>query len=161
VDISVPHLVRTVRRFVDEEERAGKGSPAPLRPARSMAKERHPESAAAEEKKPKAPVTYQVSEQPSSKVQEEEFAKQLRLARYLAAANLPPPRRLEAAPEAKRRNTSDPLQRRGLKPRRERPARSPARKNWRKKGGVRDGRVDKLPSSGWRRGEKQRPERGR
>jgi hypothetical protein len=38
--------------------------------------------------KAKAPVTYQVSEQPSSKVQEEEFAKQLRLARYLAAGRL-------------------------------------------------------------------------
>jgi hypothetical protein len=45
-----------------------------------MAKERHPESAAAEETKPKAPITYQVSEQPSTRVQEEEFAKQLRLA---------------------------------------------------------------------------------
>jgi hypothetical protein len=31
--------------------------------------------------KPKAPVTYQVAEQPSALVQEEEFAKQLRLAR--------------------------------------------------------------------------------
>jgi len=80
VDISVPHLVRTVRRFVDEEElAAGKGSPAPRRPASPMAKERHPELAAAEATKPKAPVTYQVSEQPSSRVQEEEFAKQLRL----------------------------------------------------------------------------------
>jgi hypothetical protein len=49
-------------------------------------KERHPESAAAEETKPKAAFTYQVSEQPSSRVQEEEFVKQLRLARYLAAS---------------------------------------------------------------------------
>jgi hypothetical protein len=47
--------------------------------------ERHPEPAAAEATKPKVSVTYQVSEQPSSSVQEEEFAKQLRLARYLAA----------------------------------------------------------------------------
>jgi hypothetical protein len=92
VDISVPHLVRTVRRFVDEEERAAGRSPAPRRPASPMAKERHPESAAAEETKPKIPATYQVSEQPSSRVQEEEFAKQLRLARYLAAASLPPSR---------------------------------------------------------------------
>jgi hypothetical protein len=77
VDISVPHLVRTVRRFVDEEERtAGKGSSA----------QRPPESAAAEATKSKTQVTYQVSEQPSSRVQEEEFAKQLRLARYLAEA---------------------------------------------------------------------------
>jgi hypothetical protein len=86
VDISVPHLVRTVRRFVDEEERVGvKGSTA----------ERHPEPAAAEATKPKAPVTYQVSEQPSSRVQEEEFAKQLRLAPYLAAGGSPPSRQLE------------------------------------------------------------------
>src|SRR5260370_26002668 len=54
-----------------------------------MAKEGHPESIAAEETKPKAPATYQVSEQPSTRVQEEEFAKQLRLARNLAAASLP------------------------------------------------------------------------
>jgi hypothetical protein len=65
VDISVPHLVRTIRRFVDEEERVGdKESPAPRRPASPMAREPHPESAVAQETKPKAPVTYQVSEQP-------------------------------------------------------------------------------------------------
>ncbi len=101
VDISVPHLVRTVRRFVDEEERAGKGSPAPRRPANPMAKERHPESAAAEETKAKAPVAYQVSEQPSTRVQEEEFAKQLRIARYLAAASLPPSRPVEPVREVR------------------------------------------------------------
>jgi hypothetical protein len=97
VDISVPHLVRTVRRFVDEEERAGEGSPAPLRPVSdsSLTKERHQESAGAEETKPKAPVTHQVSEQLSTRVQEEESAKQLRLARYLAASSLPPSRPLE------------------------------------------------------------------
>jgi hypothetical protein len=90
VDISVPHLVRTVRRFVDEEERAaGKGSTAPRRPASPTAKAHHLESVAAEGTKPKTAVTYQVSEQPSTRVQEEEFVKQLRLARYLAAASLP------------------------------------------------------------------------
>src|ERR1700722_2371324 len=77
VDISVPHLVRTVRRFVDEEERAGNASRAPTGP---MTKERHPESNP-EATNAKAPVTYQMSEQPSALVQEEEFAKQLRLAR--------------------------------------------------------------------------------
>ena len=62
------------------------GKVPPLRQVqRVLTEERHPESAAAEETKPKAPVTYQVSEQPSTRVQEEEFAKQLRLARYLAA----------------------------------------------------------------------------
>jgi hypothetical protein len=97
LDISVPHLVRTVRRFVDEEERGGKGSPAPRRPVSDsfLTKERHPESAAAEEVKPKAVVTYQVSERPSSRVQKEEFAKQLRLARYLAAGGSPPSRPME------------------------------------------------------------------
>jgi hypothetical protein len=87
----VPHLVRTVRRFVDEEERLGGRSPAQHRPASPMAKEGHPESAAAEATKSKAQATYQVSELPSSRVQEEEFAKQLRLARFLADSSLPPP----------------------------------------------------------------------
>jgi dihydroneopterin aldolase len=62
-----------------------------------MAKERQPESAAAEATKPKAAVTYQVSEQPSTRVQEEEFAKQLRLARYLAGASLGRPRDIQKA----------------------------------------------------------------
>jgi hypothetical protein len=102
VDISVPHLVRTVRRFVDEEERAGgKASTAQQGPASPEAKERRQYSAAAEEVNPKAPVTYQVSEQPSARVQEEEFGKQLRLARYLAAGGSPPSRALEPAAETK------------------------------------------------------------
>jgi hypothetical protein len=46
-------------------------------------------------------VPYQVSEQPSPRVQEEEFAKQLRLARYLAAGGSSPAPWLEAMPEAK------------------------------------------------------------
>jgi len=116
VDISVPHLVRTVRRFVDEEERAaGKGSPAPRPPASPLAKERHQESAVAEATKPKAPVTYQVSEQPSTRVQEEEFAKQLRLARYLAAGGSPPSRPLESAPEAKTPKRGRPVAKAGAK----------------------------------------------
>src|SRR5260221_11589128 len=98
VDISVPHLVRTVRRFMDEEERAGKGSPAPRRPVSdsSLTKERHQELGAAGETKLKAPVTYQIPEQSTTRVQEEEFAKQLRLARYLAGGGSPPSRRPEA-----------------------------------------------------------------
>jgi hypothetical protein len=40
-------------------------------------------------------VTYQISEQPAAMVQEEDFAKQLGLARYLAASSLPPARPLE------------------------------------------------------------------
>jgi hypothetical protein len=42
-------------------------------------------------------MTYRVSEQSSARVQEEKFAKQLRLARYLAAASLSPSRPLEPA----------------------------------------------------------------
>jgi hypothetical protein len=90
--------------------------------------------------KPKAPVTYQVSEQPSIRVQEEEFAKQLRLARYLAAASLPPVRLPEAVPGAKtpkRRRPAKP----GAKAKAETVSKKLGRKNWRKKGGVRDGRV--------------------
>ena len=99
VDISVPHMLRTIRRLIDEVERVADRSPAPGRPVSPMTKERRPESAAAKEAKPKAPVTYQLSEQPSSRVQEEEFAKQLRLARYLAAGSSPSSRSLEAAPK--------------------------------------------------------------
>ena len=54
----------------------------------------HSDINAAEEKQ-KASVKYQVSEQPAAMVREEEFAKQLRLARYLAGASLPPSRPLE------------------------------------------------------------------
>jgi hypothetical protein len=116
VDISVPHLVRTVRRFVHEEEQAGKGSLAQRLPAgdSSVTKERHPESAGAEGTKAKAAVTYQVAEQPSAKVQEEEFAKQLRLARYLAAASLPS-RPVEPAPEAKTPKRGRPVAKAGAK----------------------------------------------
>jgi hypothetical protein len=49
----------------------------------------------------KSEATYQVVEQPSVVVREEEFAKQLRIARYLAASSLPPSRPLEPASVAK------------------------------------------------------------
>ncbi len=173
VDISVPHLVRTIRRFVDEEERVGdRGSPAPRRPVSvsSLTKERHPETAAAEETKPKAPVTYQVSEQPSTRVQEEEFAKQLRLARYLAAASLPParplepvrqprtPKRMRSVTKARPKTKAERL----AKKAREEESGKKAREEELAKERRRAGRPGhKLPSSDPRRGEKQRPERGR
>jgi hypothetical protein len=157
VDISVPHLVRTIRRFIDEEERVAGRSPAPRRPVSPMAKERQQESAAAEGAKPKAPVTYQVSEQPSIKVQEEEFTKQLRLARYLAGASLPPSRSLEPALKAR-----TPKQGRSI---RKTPPKSKAEPARRKAGEAelakerrRVGQaVQRPPSSGPRRSEKQRP----
>jgi hypothetical protein len=46
-------------------------------------------------------VTYQPSEQASPLLREDEFAKQLRLARYLAASSLPPSRPLEPHLEAR------------------------------------------------------------
>jgi hypothetical protein len=152
VDISVPHLVRTVRRFVDEEERAG---------GKVSTAERHPEPAAAEATKPKATVTYQVTEQPSTRVQEEEFAKQLRLARYLAAGGSPPSRPLEPAPEAKTPKRGRPIAKTGAKAKAETVGKK-AREEELAKERRRAGRVgQKMPSSGSGRGEKQRPERGR
>jgi hypothetical protein len=156
VDISVPHLVRTVRRFVDEEERVAGRSPAPRRPVSPMAKEGHPESAAAEETKPKAPVTYQVSEQPSARVQEEEFAKQLRLARYLAAASLPPSRPLEPVRQPRTPKQERPSAKAGTKTKAERLAKK-AREEELAKERRRAGRPGhKVPPSGPQRGEKQR-----
>jgi hypothetical protein len=126
-----------------------------------MAKERPQESAPAQETKPRAPVTYQVSEQPSSRAQEEEFAKQLRLARHLAAGGSPPSRTLEP----------------GRQPRTHKQERTIAKAGGKAKAGAggkkapeeelakerrRAGRVDqKVPSAGPGRGEKQRPGPGR
>ena len=152
VDISVPHLVRTVRRFVDEEERAG---------GKAATVQRHPESAAAEETKPKAPITCQVPEQPSTRVQEGEFAKQLRLARYLAAGGSPPSRPLEPAPEAKTPKRERPVAKAGAKTKVE-TASKKAREEELAKERRRAGRVgQKGPASDPGRGEKQRPSRGR
>jgi hypothetical protein len=157
VDISVPHLVRTVRRFVDEEERVAGRSPGPRRPATPMAGERHPESAVAEEANPKAPVTYQMSEQPSSRVQEEEFAKQLRLARYLAAGGSPPSRSLEPAPETKTPKRGRPVVKAGAKTKAATVGKK-AREEELAKERRRAGRVGhKVSSAGSGRGEKQRP----
>jgi hypothetical protein len=153
VDISVPHLVRTVRRFVHEEERAaGKGSPAPRRPASdsSVTRERHPESAAAEETKPRDPVRYQVSEQPSSRVQEEEFAKQLRLARHLAAGGSPPLRPLEPVREARTPKRGRPVAKAGAKATGKKAREEELAKERRRAG-------RKLPASDPGRGGKQRP----
>jgi hypothetical protein len=92
VEISVPHLVRTIRRFIQEEEQGG---------GRASVGQRGPVAHSPEQTKPQTPVTYQVSEQPSALVQEQEFAKQLRIARYLAAASLPAARPLEPVANAR------------------------------------------------------------
>jgi hypothetical protein len=162
VDISVPHMLRTIRRLIDEEERVGgKGSPAPRRPASPMIKERHPESAAAEATKPKTPVTYQVSEQPSTRVQEEEFAKQLRLARYLAAGGSPPARPLEAIRQPRTPKRERSVAKAGAKTKAGTAAKK-AREEELAKERRRAGRVgQKVPSAGFGRAEKQRGSPGR
>jgi hypothetical protein len=79
VDISKIHLMRAIRRFIEEEERASAAQQPTLT------------------KETKSASTNQIVEQPSAVVREEEFAKQLRIARYLAGARLPAVRSLEPA----------------------------------------------------------------
>jgi hypothetical protein len=162
VDISVPHMLRTIRRLIDEVERpAGKGLSVQRGPAGSVAKERPQESAAAEKTKPKAPVTYQVSEQPSARVQEEEFAKQLRIARYLAAGGSPPSRPLEVIRQPRTPKRGRPVAKAGAKTKAGTAAKK-AREEELAKERRRAGRVgQKVPSAGPGRGEKQRPGPGR
>jgi len=150
VDISVPHLVRTIRRFVDEEERgAGKGSGERQVPI------------ATGEAKSNAPVTYQVAEQPSTRVQEEEFAKQLRLARYLATGGSPPSRTLEPARQPRTRKPDRRIAKAGAKAKPETVGKK-AQKEELARERRRAGQVGhKLPSSGPGKGEKQRPSPGR
>jgi hypothetical protein len=89
VDISTQHLMRAIRLFIPEGE--GGGSEA------SAVQERQEGPLAGGEEK-RTSVTYQPSEQASPLLREDEFAKQLRLARYLAASSLPPSRPPGAAP---------------------------------------------------------------
>jgi hypothetical protein len=78
VDISTQHLMRAIRLFIKE----GEGIPGKV-------SERHPGAPSpGGEKK----ITYSLSEQASPLIREEEFAKQLRLARYLAGASVGRPR---------------------------------------------------------------------
>jgi hypothetical protein len=142
VDISVPHLVRTVRRFVDEEERTGgKGSPAPRGPASPAAKGRHPEVAAAEATTPKTRSRTRLLNNPVQKSRRRNLRSNCgwrgiwrRKARRLRGHW----RRLASQ---ERRKRAGSLQRRGLRPRRERSTRRLGRKNWRRKGGGRVGWV--------------------
>ena len=87
VDISKIHLMRAIRRFIEEEERAG---------GRGSTDQRPPET-----REVKSGATYQVAEQPSAVVREAEFAKQLRIARYLAGTSLSAGRALEPVSEAR------------------------------------------------------------
>jgi hypothetical protein len=154
VDISTQHLMRAIRLFIAEEERSG-GRP-------SSAQEQHQGPVAAAEKQ-KAPVTYQIPEQTSSLVREEEFAKQLRLARYLAASSLPPARALEPALEGKappkrQRSIKKPGSKAKAGPARQKAGEAELARERRRAGQVGRG---KAPASGPQRGDKQRSGPGR
>jgi hypothetical protein len=98
VDISTQHLMRAIRLFIKEGEGTkGKTSVA--------------EATGTSEKTVQKPVTYQVPEPPSSLVGEEEFAKQLRLARCLAGASGGRPRAMEKA-----RSTTKPKPKAKMQP---------------------------------------------
>jgi hypothetical protein len=145
----VPHLVRTIRRFIQEEERTR---------GRASVGQRGPVAHSPEPTKSQTPVTYQVSEQPSARVQEQEFAKQLRIARYLAAANLQPARVLE--PVAKARTPKQ--ERSGTKSRSKIKAEPAKRKAGEAELAKERRRVQqvgrgKTAASGAHRGEKDRP----
>ena len=149
VDISTQHLMRAIRLFIKEGEGTkGKASAA--------------QGTGTVEKAPLEPVTYQVSEPPSALVREEEFAKQLRLARYLAGASLPPARPLEPGAEARAAKREQSIKKAGSKVKAP-PARQKAGQTELVKERRRAGRVgqQKAPSSGQHRGERQRPSPGR
>jgi hypothetical protein len=111
-------------------------------------------------RQPKAPVTYQVSEQPSTRVQEEEFAKQLRLARYLAAGGSPPSRPVEAVRQPRTPKPARAIAKAGAKTKAE-AVRKKAREEELAKERRRAGLAgQKVPTSGSRRGQKERPSPG-
>jgi hypothetical protein len=151
VDISKIHLMRAIRRFIEEEERTG-SKPSAGRPASAG-------------EGTKSETTYQIAEQPSAVVREEEFAKQLRIARYLAGARLPAVRSLEQAPGAKKAKRLHPTAKAPAKARPVTKKETPKQKAEEKelaKERRRAGRLgQKVPSSDPRRAEKQRPARGR
>jgi hypothetical protein len=130
--------MRAIRRFIEEEERASAAQ--------------HPTPA----KETKSKTTYQIAEQPSAVVREEEFAKQLRLARYLAGSSLPPVRSLEQASGAKKAKRLHPTAKARPITKKETP-RPKAEEKELAKERRRVGRAGQRgPSSGSGRGEKQR-----
>jgi hypothetical protein len=111
VDISKIHLMRAIRRFIEEEERARSGASAG--------------QGISTGKEAKAGVSYQVVEQPSAVVRGEEFAKQLRIARFLAGTGLPAARVLEPALPAKTRQEGKPVKKGSPKTKKETPRQKP------------------------------------
>jgi hypothetical protein len=142
VDISKIHLMRAIRRFIEEERASAAQQPTPA-------------------KETKSKTTYQIVEQPSAVVREEEFAKQLRIARYLAGARLPAVRSLEPAPEAKKAKRLPSTAKARPATKKETPKQKAGEKELAKER-RRVGRAgQKVSASGSGRGEKRRPARGR
>jgi hypothetical protein len=142
VDISKIHLMRAIRRFIEEEERGGSKASgdrgAPGKETRSEAK-------------------YQVVEQPSAVVREEEFAKQLRIARYLAGAGSPAGRVVEQAPKARTPKEARPAIKAKSKTKKEPPKPKAEEVELAKeRRGAGRGVRQKAPASASHRGEKQR-----
>ena len=141
VDISTQHLMRAIRLFIREGEGTqGNASVA--------------QGTGTFEKAPQRSVAYQVPEPASALGREEEFAKQLRLARYLAASSLPPSRPLEPASVARTPKQARPVRKARSKAKAE-PARKKAGEAELAKERRRAGRA-KTPSTSQHRGEKER-----
>jgi hypothetical protein len=149
VDISTQHLMRAIRLFIKEGEGA-KGKASAVQGTGVL------------EEAQKAPVTYQVPEPPSALVREEDFAKQLRLARYLAASSLPPARALEPVIKARAPKQEGSVTKARSKAKaesaRQKAGEAELAKERRRAGGV---GPHKTPSSASHRGEKQRSSPGR
>jgi len=126
-----------------------------------IAQERHQGPARTSEEK-KTSVTNELFEPPSALVREEEFAKQLRLARYLAVSSLPPARALEPVIKARAPKQEGSVTKARSKAKAE-SARQKAGEAELAKERRRAGRVGphKTPSSASHRGEKQRSSPGR
>ena len=153
VDISTQHLMRAIRLFIAEEERGGGKATA--------AKEGRQGPAAAGEEK-KRSVTYEPLEQISPVVREEEFAKQLRLARYLAGASLPAARTLEPAAQPRTPKPARAVSKARTSTKKETPRQKAAEAELAKeRRRVRQVPRQKAPSSGSHRSEKQRSSPGR
>jgi hypothetical protein len=153
VDISTQHLMRAIRLFIAEEERGGGKA--------SAAKEGRQGPAAAGEEK-KRSVTYEPLEQISPVLREEEFAKQLRLARYLAGASLPAARTLKPAAQPRTPKPARAVSKVRTSTKKETPRQKAAEAELAKEG-RRTGRVSrqKVPSSGSHPREKKRGSPGR
>ena len=149
VDISIQHLMRAIRLFIAEEERGRGKSSAAQEPA--MAGEGKTAS-----------VVYQPSELPSPLVREEDFAKQLRIARYLAASSLPPSRPLEPAAQPRTPKPARAVSKTRTSTKKETPRQKAGEVELAKeRRRVRQVPRQKAPSSGSHRSEKQRSSPGR